>query len=64
MADWMPHKGISSVPVIIVPTAAPERSAAKQPAAGLIFSPIILVATGNWNPQKKEKIKQYKRKQI
>ena len=62
MAHCIPHKGIKSVPVAMVPIDAPVRSAARQPAAGLLFSPMILVATGNWNPQKKEKIKQYVRK--
>ena len=62
IADCIPHKGINRVPTARVPMAAPVRSAAKQPAAGLSFSPMILVAIGNWNPQKKEKTKQYARK--
>ena len=62
MAHWIPHKGIKSVPVARAPMDAPVRSAARQPAAGLLFSPMILVTTGNWNPQKNEKTKQYVRK--
>ena len=61
-ANLMPHRGIKIVPVANVPTAAPHRSAARQPAAGLFSSPIISAATGNWNPHKNEKRKQNERK--
>jgi hypothetical protein len=61
-ATRMPHRGIRTVPIASVPAAAPHRSAARQPAAGLLSSPISSAATGNWNPEKKEKTKQNKRK--
>jgi hypothetical protein len=61
-ADWIPSKGIKIVPVARVPREAPQRSAARQPATGLLFSPIMFVTTGNWNPQRKEKEKQNAKK--
>ena len=61
-ANWRPHNGIRIVPVASVPTEAPQRSAARQPAAGLRFSPIIPAAMGNWNPQRKENKKPYSKK--
>jgi hypothetical protein len=47
MAVWIPSKGIRIAPVARVPTAAPVKSAARHPAAGLSFSPMRLVARGN-----------------
>ena len=61
-ANLIPHRGINTVPITKVPTAAPHRSAARQPAAGVFSSPIISAATGNWNPHKNEKRKQNERK--
>ena len=57
-AAWMPHSGMMIAPVINVPVEAPVRSAARHADAGLLFSPIIRVARGNWKPQMNEKAKQ------
>jgi hypothetical protein len=46
-AASIPLRGIRIVPVIRVPTAAPARSAARHPAAGLSLSPIIPATMGN-----------------
>ena len=62
IADWNPHKGINRVPVTKVPTVAPARSDVKAPRAEPPSSPMILVAAGNWYPQKKAKTKQYESK--
>ena len=55
MVIRIPATGIKKAPDRIVPRAAPVKSAARHPAMGWIFSPIIRVMTGNWNPQQKEK---------
>ena len=58
----MPHSGINRVPVASVPIAAPARSAVKAPGAAPPSSSMILLAAGNWYPQKKAKTKLYARR--
>lgn len=47
VAHPTPNRGISKAPMAKVPSAAPARSAARQPAAGLFSSPMICATTGN-----------------
>jgi hypothetical protein len=45
--DCMPNRGMRIVPVIMVPTEAPHKSAARHLAAGPCSSPMIPVTMGN-----------------